>query len=263
MLSTCSVLSLLKITSPIVNNLTNNEIPYTMGNFGDIPHENTTLKGNLKMDHTQIDLCSPISNLKDNNVVLLAQRGKCSFVRKVLNGQNAGAMMVIIADNIIEDSEHFVMADDGNGRSVHIPSIFINEANGEILESLVSEQNPSVSLEIRFTYPKTVVVNMTLFLNILDRHSALMAREIHQAVTQFPPNQLNLNISYYTVPCSGCDPAECYSNWNKDYCLITGKRKGAALVNLLFKQYLVFLASHEDWFRMYEEYDLECEEDNA
>jgi hypothetical protein len=27
------------------------------------------------------------------------------------------------------------MADDGNGRQVHIPSIFISEVNGEILEA--------------------------------------------------------------------------------------------------------------------------------
>ena len=34
--------------------------------------------------------------------------------------------MVIVSDSIAEDSIHMTMADDGNGRLVHIPSIFIN-----------------------------------------------------------------------------------------------------------------------------------------
>ena len=38
--------------------------------------------------------------------------------------------MVVISDNIVEDSAHITMADDGNGRLVHIPSIFIDEKTG-------------------------------------------------------------------------------------------------------------------------------------
>lgn len=41
-----SCMSLLKITSPIINSLTNNEIPYTLANFGEI-HYGTVLKGTL------------------------------------------------------------------------------------------------------------------------------------------------------------------------------------------------------------------------
>ena len=74
------------------------------------------------------------SSTKNSNTILLVQRGNCSFVQKVLNGQKAGAKMVIVSDNIIEDTAHITMVDDGNGRLVHIPSIFISEQNGEILE---------------------------------------------------------------------------------------------------------------------------------
>ena len=105
---------------------------YSLANFGDIPY-GTTLKGGLKIDASSPDLCSPIPILNDSNTILLSRRGQCSFVKKVLNGQKAGAKMVIIADNIVEDSSHIIMGDDGTGRNVHIPSIFINEFNGEVL----------------------------------------------------------------------------------------------------------------------------------
>lgn len=42
--------------------------------------------------------------------------------------------MAIIADNIKEHSEYITMGDDGYGDSIHIPSIFISETDGEILQ---------------------------------------------------------------------------------------------------------------------------------
>jgi len=63
----------------------------------------------------------------------LIKRGNCTFVTKVRNAQNAGAKLAIIMDNIVENSGYIVMADDGLGDPNLIPSIFISEANGELL----------------------------------------------------------------------------------------------------------------------------------
>jgi len=46
------------------------------------------------------DGCSPLTNSVSGRVVLL-DRGTCAFVVKVLNAQNAGAIAVLIADNVV------------------------------------------------------------------------------------------------------------------------------------------------------------------
>jgi|APCry1669188879_1035177.scaffolds.fasta_scaffold935803_1 hypothetical protein len=38
--------------------------------------------------------------------------------------------MLIIVDNIKEMSESLILADDGNGYLVHIPTIFLSEDDG-------------------------------------------------------------------------------------------------------------------------------------
>jgi hypothetical protein len=92
--------SILKITSPIINELVNNEIEYSLANFGEI-HYGTTLKGILEVSKESPNLCNNITHLNNSNTILIAQRGECSFVKKVINGQKAGAKMVIISDNVI------------------------------------------------------------------------------------------------------------------------------------------------------------------
>ena len=193
-LSAWCCLSLLKIATPIINELANNEIPYTLANFGEI-HYGTVLKGTLARSNESPDLCSPISPLNNSNTILLVKRGTCSFVKKVLNGQKAGAKMVIVSDNIVEDSAHITMVDDGNGRLVHIPSVFISEQNGEVLEKELFRSTIEVSM--RFDIVQTDTVNLTLYLNIYDRHSAILVRELEEKVMQLK-SQLRLNVSYYS-----------------------------------------------------------------
>lgn len=82
--------------------------------------------------------------------------------------------MVIVSDNIIEDTAHITMVDDGNGRLVHIPSIFISEQNGEILEKQLYKS--TIEISMRFDIVQTDIVNVTLYLNINDRHSAVLVR---------------------------------------------------------------------------------------
>jgi len=62
-------------------------------------------------------------------------RGKCSFATKVLHVQKMGASGAIIVDNREnEDPLNIVMADDGQGISIHIPSMMISHRNGLIIE---------------------------------------------------------------------------------------------------------------------------------
>lgn len=74
--------------------------------------------------------------------IVLIQRGgpdgvpstNCHFVDKAKNAENAGYKVAIMEDNINEAGV-IIMADDGRGHSIHIPSIFISRANGVALET--------------------------------------------------------------------------------------------------------------------------------
>ena len=65
-------------------------------------------------------------------------RGNCNFVTKAENAQKLGAKMVLIADNIDEKLK-IVMADDGRGRLIHIPSLFINFTDGNRLIEMLTK----------------------------------------------------------------------------------------------------------------------------
>lgn len=45
---------------------------------------------------------------------------------------------MIVIDNIDEDTHHIVMADDGRGATIYLPSLFISKLDGEILKEFLS-----------------------------------------------------------------------------------------------------------------------------
>ncbi len=99
--------------------------------------------------------------------ILLVDRGGCSFVQKVRNAQHAGAAAVVIADNICQCSHEKIctpeanteceqhepiMADDGSGYDVTIPSVLMFKQDADPLkESLVHKK--VVRLELTWSLP--------------------------------------------------------------------------------------------------------------
>lgn len=58
------------------------------------------------------------------------ERGDCHFVTKVRNAALNGAKLAIIIDNKNEDINGVIMADDGTGAGIGIPSILIGNFDG-------------------------------------------------------------------------------------------------------------------------------------
>ena len=50
-----------------------------------------------------------------------------------------GAQLAVIADNKDEDTDMLVMADDGRGATIHIPSFLINKRDGDLLKEHLTE----------------------------------------------------------------------------------------------------------------------------
>ena len=59
--------------------------------------------------------------------VILLDRGDCTFVTKVRNVEKVGANVALIGDSKSEDSNIFIMSDDGSGHSINIPSFLIRQ----------------------------------------------------------------------------------------------------------------------------------------
>jgi hypothetical protein len=63
----------------------------------------------------------------------LIYRGDCYFVTKVRNAEQFGATAVIVVNNREnQDAAKMSMADNGSGRGIKIPSLFISLEDGSI-----------------------------------------------------------------------------------------------------------------------------------
>jgi hypothetical protein len=87
----------------------------------------------------------------DKFPILLIRRGGCSFTTKVRNAQNVGASMVFIADNKHENIHSIIMADDGTGNDIVIPSAMINYEDGNIIINYMKEnKNELIIVDANF-----------------------------------------------------------------------------------------------------------------
>ena len=64
---------------------------------------------------------------------MIADRGGCSFVKKVRNMEEAGAAVGIVIDSSLEDIETIVMSDDGTGAGIRMPSMLISRQDGQVI----------------------------------------------------------------------------------------------------------------------------------
>ena len=101
--------------------------------------------------------------------ILMVDRGTCTFVQKVRNAQRAGAAGVLIADNTclctdatcLEktsldqaqcEAAEPIMADDGSGSDISIPSFLIFKQDADPIKDVL-KQNSQVRVEMKFAVP--------------------------------------------------------------------------------------------------------------
>lgn len=90
------------------------------------------------------DGCDNITNAADlNGKIVVIRRGECSYNVKVAAAQDAGALAVIVVNDITADP----IAMGGNGSSITIPAIMIYKADGEaLITSLLNGDTINASL---------------------------------------------------------------------------------------------------------------------
>lgn len=84
------------------------------------------------------------------NKIAIIERGDCTFVDKARKAQEAGAVAVIVVDNVpdtsIENQPMFAMSGDGND-NVKIPVVFLFTLEANKLKEAL-KQTPE--MEVRF-----------------------------------------------------------------------------------------------------------------
>ena len=92
-------------------------------------------------------MCDPLADFvreADSHAspFFIAERGECTFVKKVRNMENSGAAVGIIFDNKEESPEVVIMSDDGTGGGLRIPSMLISRNDGKKLVDFCGMRSP-------------------------------------------------------------------------------------------------------------------------
>lgn len=134
--------------------------------FG-IPPYGGSIQQNVQ--YAEENLCTPFippASWK-SPFILMVSRGGCTFVQKVRNAQHAGASAVVIADNICQckhdkictpdpntecEQHEPIMADDGSGYDITIPSILLFKQDADPIKDALIKNN-NVMLELGWSLP--------------------------------------------------------------------------------------------------------------
>lgn len=71
-----------------------------------------------------------------NGKIALIQRGNCAFTSKILNAQNAGAIAVVVADNVPGE---FPIIMGGTDNTITIPAVMVSYETGDTLIQFLSQ----------------------------------------------------------------------------------------------------------------------------
>jgi extracellular elastinolytic metalloproteinase len=91
------------------------------------------------------DACSSAINVAQlTGKVAILRRGECPFVEKVLNAQAAGAIAVIVVNNVADPA---YVGMSGADASITIPAVFVSQADGEALIARLSQGPVNVKFQ--------------------------------------------------------------------------------------------------------------------
>ncbi|XP_018333461.1 PRADC1-like protein isoform X2 [Agrilus planipennis] len=125
--------------------------------FGPTFNESFQLKNTLLVPAKPIDACDELENIDDveRNVVLI-ERGSCSFKRKTIMAEKAGARAAIITDLAKGSEEYLIeMIDDETLDETHIPAGFLVGKNGLMITNTLNKLHRTyavINLPVNLTF---------------------------------------------------------------------------------------------------------------
>ena len=166
--------------------------------------------------------------------VILIERGDCTFVTKVRNVEKAGANIALIGDTVEENSEVFIMSDDGSGHSINIPSFFINKETMDAFEDSY-DNGDHIIIQVKI---ETAHTNNTSQVDLwISTPFDLSVDTLRGLRNQLPlfGDQIQFDVKIKSKPCVFCPVEErekdCISNGL--YCPIAPISKDETMMSFL------------------------------
>ena len=121
--------------------------------------------GKLYYNQNDSKSCEELSDIPftkdaDGDVTpfFIAERGDCSFVKKVRQMENIGVAVAIIYDDSEEDVDNVIMSDDGTGGGIRIPAMLIGKTDGlkliDFLKRASNEELEQTAIMAQFVMEK-------------------------------------------------------------------------------------------------------------
>eukprot|EP00930_Biecheleria_cincta_P004028 TRINITY_DN104933_c0_g1_i1.p1 TRINITY_DN104933_c0_g1~~TRINITY_DN104933_c0_g1_i1.p1 ORF type:complete len:495 (+),score=73.25 TRINITY_DN104933_c0_g1_i1:32-1486(+) len=115
--------------------------------------------------------------------IIMVRRGSCSFTTKVKVAAGKGAHAVIIVDRensdlTAKDMANIIVADDGYGGSIHIPSILVSKEDGnKLIRAVKANVASPVVVELAWDLPMDSVVTLDLWMSSASHESNIFLKE--------------------------------------------------------------------------------------
>lgn len=171
--------------------------------------------------------------------VLMVDRGECTFVKKVRNAQKLGAAAVIIADStclcsagdscqsegdMYCESKEPVMADDGSGSDVTIPSFLMFKQDADPVKETL-RNNTMVRMQLSWALPRPDDrVEYSMWSTPKDVHSRPLQREWrHVAKALGTHAQFTPHMYIYDGLYAGCQSPTTGENQCYNLCTNNGR----------------------------------------
>ncbi|CAK61079.1 unnamed protein product (macronuclear) [Paramecium tetraurelia] len=249
------------------------KIDMALANFGEIPFGHR-LVGYVDMA-SPTDACSPLEPAQGSQFLLI-ERGECTFVTKVRNAQNAGYSLAIIGNNNDDPlTSDFVMADDGHGHSVSIPSIFITSRDFQILKQystrIGDNLDDKVFILVKFDVQKKERIDVLLNLKVNDRDSYRVIDEFSDYYNLLQKENVNYTLVYEIFSTNTTetehftDPDNCICS--RRYCAEdpdgAGIATGKNIIQEIIRQTCIFKLYADQFFQYMDKFNFQCSKPQA
>jgi hypothetical protein len=174
-------------------------------------------------------------------VIMVVERGQCTFVTKVQHAQDAGANACIIVDNKDELRLPY-MADDGKGSTISIPSMLIHKIDGANIASAIGRDGERVIMTMSWNVPHPDnVVEWEFWTNAHDPISANFKIQFDEAAVVLddsavmtPHYYFDNGLSRECVPASQLATLPCGTRCSNNgrYCVFTADDPSVGLTGM-------------------------------
>ena len=169
-LITKTYITKIEIISPLaLKTRLKNNLKYSLSTFGDLLYSKKTEILLITPESDNTKLCKKIKlpeKTKGLKIIILAERGECTYSKKGFIAQQSGAhaVMVYHNDNKI-NVENIIPCSDSIYNNIKIPIILINKKDGEMIKQYIVKEKIILSMKLEIEGKESDFVNVDYWVN--------------------------------------------------------------------------------------------------